>query len=271
MGTSIKTGPLKARVLRKFTELNSALMKRRLLRVLHMLKNSAVKIPSLNDVDYAEICRAWHDAANVLKDGIYAGPEGGAGRHTREEFENLWGAQSTIFMADMLPYLHRELVANYRRKQVLKVLDVGVATGYGSRFLASLHADHSIYSRMEVEALDVNPTRKRWVEAMVPNVQFRVQDLFELPSNTWDMVICSHVVEHLVNPREFINKLQDICRGFAFVYTPYNENPRISGHLCTITEKTYEGLPCRTHLIKSMGWHPNRPNDFCILAVIDCR
>src|SRR3546814_14561895 len=71
---------------------------------------------------------------------------------------------------------------------------------------------------------------------------------FELPSNTWDMVICSHVVEHLVNPREFIDKLRDICRGFAFVYTPYNENPRISGHLCTITEKTYEGLPCRTQI-----------------------
>jgi SAM-dependent methyltransferase len=266
-----KTGLLKARALRKFTELNSALRKRRLLRALRTLKGSLEGISGLDDGDYAEFCRMWHDAIDALKDGIYAGPAGGAGRHTREEFENLWGAQSTIFMADILPYLHRELVANYRRKQVLKVLDVGVATGYGSRFLASLHSDHSIYSRMEVEALDVNPTRKRWVEAMAPNVEFRVQDLFELPSNTWDMVICSHVVEHLANPREFIGKLRDICKGFAFVYAPYDENPRIAGHLSTITEKTYEGLPCKTHLIKSMGWHPNRPEDFCILAVIDCR
>jgi SAM-dependent methyltransferase len=131
--------------------------------------------------------------------------------------------------------------------------------------------DHKVYARLEVEALDVTPTRKRWIEAMAPNVGLRVADLFTLPSKAWDLVVCSHVVEHIDEPRPFIEKLQDVCRGFAFVYSPYNENPRIRPHKSTITKADYAGLPCELHLIKSMGWHPNKPDDLCLLAVIDCR
>ncbi|HSR66052.1 MAG TPA: class I SAM-dependent methyltransferase [Xanthomonadaceae bacterium] len=154
---------------------------------------------------------------------------------------------------------------------MLKALDVGAASGFGSRFLASLHRDHSIYSRLEVEAVDISPGRKRWVQATAPDVCFTVGDLFELPSRAWDLVVCSHVVEHLDKPRPFIEKLRDVCRGFAFVYTPYAEEPRIKPHLSSISEADYDGLPCEFHRIKSMGWHPNRPDDYCLLAVIDCR
>jgi 2-polyprenyl-3-methyl-5-hydroxy-6-metoxy-1,4-benzoquinol methylase len=124
---------------------------------------------------------------------------------------------------------------------------------------------------LEVEALDISPDRKRWIQATAPDVGFRVADLFELPSRAWDLVICSHVVEHLAEPRPFLEKLRDVCRGFAFVYSPYREDPRIEGHLSTITEADYAGMPCETHIIKSMGWHPNREDDMCLLAVIDCR
>lgn len=226
----------------------------------------------MDDATYAEFCRTWQQANGALKDAIHTG--GGNAidqRFDRFAFEALWGAQSTIFMADILPFLHAKLIEHHYRKQVLKVLDVGAATGFGSQFIASLHQDHSIYSRMEVEAIDINPARKRWVEAMAPNVKFRVADLFDMPPRHWDIVICSHVVEHTSDPRAFIEQLRAVCRSFAFVYTPFNESPRIPAHLNTITEADYAGLPCELHRIKSMAWHPNTPGDLCLLAVMDCR
>lgn len=229
------------------------------------------EISRMDDTAFAEFCDAWQQANNAIRDVIYAGPAGGAPWMSRGDFENLWEAQSIIFMADILPYLHAKLIAHYRRPQVLKVLDVGAASGSGSRFLASLHRDHSIYSRFEVEAIDINPSRKRWIQATAPEIKFTVDDLFKQPSRGWDFVLCSHVVEHVGEPRPFIEKLREVCRGFVFVYTPYEEQPRIKAHLSSISEADYDGLPCEFHRIKSMGWHPNRPDDHCLLAVIDCR
>lgn len=239
--------------------------------VMKRIAELAPEVASLDDAGFDEFCRLWRQANGALKDAIYAGPNGGAGRFSREEFENLWGGQSTIFMADILPFLHAKLIGHYRRSQVLKVLDVGAASGFGSSFLASLHRDHSIYSRFEVEAVDISASRKRWVQATAPDVRFHVADLFDLPSRHWDLVICSHVLEHVKEPKPFVDRLRDICRGFAFVYTPFAEDPRIPAHVSMITEATYEGLPAELHVIKSMGWHPNRPEDHCLLAVIDCR
>ena len=79
------------------------------------------------------------------------------------------------------------------------------------------------------------------------------------------------MVEHVPNPRDFIDKMVEICRGFAFVYSPYAEDPRIPGHESSIDEATYAGLDCELHKLRSMGWHPDRPQDECLLAVIDCR
>lgn len=228
-------------------------------------------IADMTDAEFAEFCQLWQSANDAIKDAVFAGPGGGHGWQTRVEFERLWGAQSVVFMADILPHLHAKLVAHYRRPQVLKALDVGAASGFGSRLLASLHADHSLYCRLEVEAIDISPGRRRWIQATAPEVRFQVADLFAMPSREWDVVTCSHVIEHLDDPRPFIEKLRDVCRGFAFVYTPYAEDPRIKPHRSTITEADYAGLPCEFHRIKSMGWHPNRPDDYCLLAVIDCR
>jgi SAM-dependent methyltransferase len=231
----------------------------------------AATVRALDDASFAEFCQLWQAANESLKDAVYAGPSGGAPWMNRVDFENLWGAQSVIFMTDILPHFHRKLVEHHRRPEVLKVLDVGAASGFGSRFLASLHRDHSIYSQLDVEAIDISPGRKRWIQATAPDVKFRVADLFEQPSRAWDFVVCSHVIEHIENPRPFIEKLADVCRGFAFVYSPFAEEPRIKAHASSITEADYAGLPCEFHRIKSVGWHPNRPDDYCLLAIIDCR
>lgn len=240
-------------------------------RNLASLIQQAHAVADMDDAAFGEFCRLWHAANDAVKDAIYQGHSWDATRFTRTQFEQGWGAQSALFMADMLPFIHSKLLKHYKRKDVLRAIDVGAGSCFGTRLLASLHSDHYVYSRMEVEAVDYVPDRARWVQATSPEIDYIVKDLFELPSRSWDIVVCSHVVEHVPEPRRFIEKLSDICRGFAFVYSPYNENPRIAHHINTITEDDYAGMPCETHILKSMGWHPDKPGDMCILAVIDCR
>ena len=239
-------------------------------RSLTTLIAQAPALAQMDDAAYAGFCRLWQDANNAVKDAIYR-QDFNSRRFTREHFEQDWGAQSTLFMADILPFIHDKLLKHYRRQDVLRAIDVGAASCFGTRLLATLHASHFVYSRMEVDAIDYVPDRARWVMATVPEVNYQVKDLYDLPPKSWDIVVCSHVIEHVPEPEKFIAKLREICRGFAFVFSPYNENPLIPGHINTITEVDYAPLPCETHLIKSMGWHPDKPDDLCILAVIDCR
>jgi SAM-dependent methyltransferase len=234
------------------------------------LIGQAHTLSAMDDAAYSNFCRLWHAANDAVKDAIYA-QDFNSLRFTREHFERDWGAQSTLFMADMLPFIHEKLLRHYRRQDVLRAIDVGAASCFGTRLLATLHGSHFVYSRMQLDALDYVPDRSRWVRAVVPEVNYMVQDLYELPSRSWDIVVCSHVVEHVPEPRRFIEKTCDISKGFAFIYSPYNEDPRIPGHLNTITESDYAGLPSELHVIKSMGWHPDRPDDMCLLAIVDCR
>jgi hypothetical protein len=73
-------------------------------------------------------------------------------------------------------------------------------------------------------------------------------------------------------PRPFIDALRRICKGFVFIYSPYEEFDRIPYHLSTIARDTYAGIKdCRLEILRSMGWRGDVPGNECILAIIDCR
>ncbi|HSR66051.1 MAG TPA: hypothetical protein VLM17_10690 [Xanthomonadaceae bacterium] len=74
----------------------------------------AGEVSRMDDATFDEFCRTWQQANDAIKDAIYAGPAGGASWMGRADFENLWGAQSVVFMTDILPHLHAKLVAHYR-------------------------------------------------------------------------------------------------------------------------------------------------------------
>jgi hypothetical protein len=139
-------------------------------------------------------------------------------------------------------------------------------------FFPMLHSGNYVWSKVKVDAVDFNDLRERWVKIMYPKINYKVADVYDLPANHWDIVYCSHVIEHVPNPRNFLEKLVNISKGFLFVYAPYNEIDRIPAHRNTITESLFEGFNVENlSILKSMAWHAAIPEDLCILAVIDCR
>ena len=188
------------------------------------------------------------------------------------DFEFLWSAQAIQFAIDCIPEIHQVMLKYYERSDELKLIDVGPGSGAGSNLIASLHSDRMIYSKINVDAIDYIDLRKLWADFQYPKVNYMVGEIFDLPDKTWDFVYCSHCLEHVPNPRKYCDKLISICKGFAFIYTPYNEINLMEGHLNTITEEFYSNDNVyNIKIFHSLGWHADNPENKVILAVLDCR
>ncbi len=82
-------------------------------------------------------------------------------------------------------------------------------------FFTMLHSGNYVYSKVNVDAIDYTDSRLRWVKTMYPKVSYKVADVYDLPDHHWDIVFCSHVIEHALNLKAFIEKLVSISKGFC--------------------------------------------------------
>jgi hypothetical protein len=48
--------------------------------------------------------------------------------------------------------------------------------------------------------------------------------------HVWEIVMCSHVIEHTKDPIAFARHLQSPASQYVIVYAPYNETDPIAGH-----------------------------------------
>ncbi|MFO1474910.1 MAG: hypothetical protein U1F20_10685 [Lysobacterales bacterium] len=99
-------------------------------------------------------------------------------KHDPESFEYGWGAQSAQFVVDLVPrILLPVLRRHYKRKDVLKLIDVGAGSCVGTNVLAMLHWSHYVYSRLEIDAIDYIPLRKgAGRRAKYPLIHYTVGD-----------------------------------------------------------------------------------------------
>jgi 2-polyprenyl-3-methyl-5-hydroxy-6-metoxy-1,4-benzoquinol methylase len=143
--------------------------------------------------------------------------------------------QSELFMAEIIPVIHR-LYFNFPYNGTIEVLDVGPQTFAGTRLLTRLHGANSFSNlKMAVSTLDIHDRFIELKELVCPDVAFIKSDVFDVRDRTWDLVICSHVVEHVPEPLQFLRRLQALARRDVIVATPWNENPiTTKGHVNTI-------------------------------------
>lgn len=196
----------------------------------------------------------------------------GEPQHSFEWFEECAIPQSLQFMIDCLPAI-RDLLKEPGLQEPLTVLDVGTRSGAGANLLATLHRTHMIGPSLIVDALDIAPEFKIYAEEFFPDVrEYIVGDIFQVERNRkWDLVICSHTIEHLANPRPFIEELNRRARKWLLLYAPFEERqPDGVEHLTRITRGFVESFePIRVDVFSSPGWQkPGEPDSKVVLFVL---
>ncbi|WP_373355953.1 class I SAM-dependent methyltransferase [Pseudoroseicyclus sp. CXY001] len=148
--------------------------------------------------------------------------------------------QSVAMMAELLPTIERRYPKRYHTKTLL---DVGARTGSGTDLLTTVLAPES-YSRLKctITALDIDPKVARLAKALHPELEYIVADIFDISDRKWDIVTCSHTLEHVPEPEPFLEQLRRLANEYVFISIPFAENPetRIAAHLHSFFEPFLE-------------------------------
>jgi glycosyltransferase involved in cell wall biosynthesis/SAM-dependent methyltransferase len=163
--------------------------------------------------------------------------------------------QSIQFMIELLPTI-RTLLKGWPTWKTLSVLDVGAASGAGSNLLATMYREHFFDVKMKVDALDIEPKFKTYADSRFPNIRYMIGDIYKLDNtNVWDLIVCSHTLEHIPDYRRFLTELQRRARYWVLVYVPYEEKSLIAIHQNSFTEKTVRSLdPIILQVLESPAW-----------------
>ena len=135
----------------------------------------------------------------------------------------------------------REFIISKVGKNVNSILDVGCGRAWV--------ADHFLRKGVKVYSLDISITNPAKAVKLYPSENHSgiVADSFRLPfaDNSFDCVIASEIIEHVINPAEFIKELFRVVKkgGELIITTPYKE--KIQYYLCIHCNKK---TPANAHL-----------------------
>lgn len=179
---------------------------------------------------------------------------------------NIFDVQSITFTCEILPTLWG-LYENYEGK--LSLLDVGTRTGAGTALIGYLHQTYALNRiKIETSSIDIDGTYVDYARKHYPLANFRVGDLSAVESKSHDIVLCSHVIEHVESPIEFLNDLKRVARQYVILACPYEEKALIPGHLNSIGRKFFTATGAKkVNVYKSVTWHQSPA---CI-AIYDMR
>ena len=182
--------------------------------------------------------------------------------------------QERRFMTDCLPTIQR-LLRGYDLNETRHItfLDVGARTAAGTSLFADLHPPWDLWNKVgvKVDALDLDPRHKKLADYLFPNVNYIVADIFKLdPDRKWNIINCSHTIEHFPDPVPFIEELCRRAIDWVVLYAPYREEAVVKGHHRIDDDLIDRFNPVSQEIIRSFGWrHVHDEDPCCILFVIE--
>jgi SAM-dependent methyltransferase len=169
--------------------------------------------------------------------------------------ENQFDNSSIQFAIEILPTLWSLLEGV---NEEVTLLDVGARTGAGTHLIAYLHQTLST-SRFKIKAtaMDIVGTYHAYAKKNYPFSNFTVGDIFKMPEGTkFDIVLCSHTIEHVEKPKEFLAQLTKLARRYVIIACPFGEEDLIPGHINSFREEFFDATGAISlKIYKALGWH----------------
>lgn len=110
----------------------------------------------------------------------------------------------------------KEFTDIYKSIEVDSVFDGGCGEGFVLHELNQARPVKSFY------AIDVDENEVKDASRNLPFCDVRQGNLYEIPfkDNSFDLVICSEVLEHLESPDKGLQELNRVCRKYALLSVP---------------------------------------------------
>lgn len=147
-------------------------------------------------------------------------------------------SQSLSFYGDISRYLAQHI----NGFETLSLLDVGPRTGAGLALLRLLHHP-TAYTRLKLDpvaGIDLDPAFERIAGKEFEDVGVITGDIFDLPAKSYDIVMCSHAIEHIPDSevKAFVAQLENVARRYVVLACPFEERAPLSdGHVRSVDAK----------------------------------
>lgn len=171
-------------------------------------------------------------------------------------------SQSLAYYGDISRFLSARLL----RFETVSLLDVGPRTGAGLALLRLLHHP-AAFTRLKfdpVVGIDLDPAFELIAREEFRDVGTHTGDIFLLEPKSYDIVTCSHTIEHVDDIEGFVGQLEKIARRGVVLACPFEERePRSDGHIQRIDSARLTAMGYGDHEVyDSFHFH----NGQCCLA-----
>lgn len=150
-------------------------------------------------------------------------------------------SQSLAYYSDISRFMS-ERIKGFR---TLSLLDVGPRTGAGLAYLRLAHHPRA-FTRLKLDpvtGIDIDSSFELIARQEFPDIQGRTGDIHDLSDKGFDIVLCSHTIEHLSDAEGFIHQLERIARLYLIIACPYEEREPLSdGHVRSVDAKFLASL-----------------------------
>lgn len=182
-----------------------------------------------------------------------------------------WRSQNLLFGADLLKYLSQEIIL-LPQGHKYTYLDVGAGPGFGTNLIGQVFGSPLTGYELDCYGLDLSPELPELFDLLHENATGIQEDLFSLENDSFDIVVCSHVIEHIDRPDipAFVDKMRNVSTKLVIVICPWKEDPEnlAEVHSTSVDEDIVEKLnPTRWETFDSLGWY-NPPLGYKCLAMV---
>jgi ubiquinone/menaquinone biosynthesis C-methylase UbiE len=137
------------------------------------------------------------------------------------------------------------------------MLDVGPRTAAGTGLIGYMHNEHA-FSRIKIKttAIDIDGTYVNYAKDHFPLTKYIVGDVYKTDfPQPFDVVLTSHTIEHVPNPKAFLDRLKALSSGHVLVACPFGENELIPGHINRFTDDFFkETQAIELRIYSSIAW-----------------